>query len=186
MRICRGSTSIDSHLSDGRVEIQKEGELKLIEKVFYFAYGSNMNHAQMNKRCPSSKFIKPGYLNNYKFIYDGQSKRWDKKAVANVVYSDGCQVWGGLFEINEDNLAALDCYEGYPASYDKEMLEVQDTDGNKHKAWVYLRTGEKPGTPSEKYRRKVKDGAKDCGLSCDYIEKNIIFFLGNRTSYTKE
>ncbi len=145
----------------------------MIEKVFYFAYGSNMNHEQMNKRCPSSKFIKPAYLDNYKFIYDGKSKGWDNKAVANVVASQGCQVWGGLFEINEDNLAALDCYEGYPKIYNKKTVEVQDTDGNKYKALVYFRIDEKLGIPFERYQRKVKEGAKDCGLPIDYIKKNL-------------
>ncbi len=145
----------------------------MINKLFYFAYGSNMYHKQMNKRCPSSKFLKPVYLDKYKFVYDGESKRWDNKAVANVLYSDGCQVWGGLFEINEDNLAALDCFEGYPDSYDKKMVEVQDADGDKYEAWVYHRTNKNLGDPSDKYQRQVKDGAKDCGLPIDYIKENL-------------
>lgn len=38
-------------------------------------------------------------------------------------------VYGGLFEINEDNLAALDCYEGYHKRiYDKKEVEVYDSD----------------------------------------------------------
>ncbi len=145
----------------------------LMKKLFYFAYGSNMNHEQMNKRCPSSKFLNPVYLDEYKFVYDGKSRTWDNKAVANVVDSEGCRVWGGLFEINENNLASLDFHEGYPNSYDKKTVEVQDTDGNKYAAWLYFRIGKKLSDPSEGYRRKIKDGAKDCGLPGDYIKKNL-------------
>lgn len=87
--------------------------------MLYFAYGSNMNHMQMRQRCPSSKYIKRVCLKDYKFVYDGYSSKRGG-AVANVVKLRDNVVWGGLFEINKDNLAALDCYEGYPDSYDRK------------------------------------------------------------------
>ena len=33
--------------------------------IFYFAYGSNLHHFQMKKRCPNCKFIKKMILNDY-------------------------------------------------------------------------------------------------------------------------
>ena len=33
--------------------------------MFYFAYGSNLNRAQMRRRCKDSKFIKRINLKNY-------------------------------------------------------------------------------------------------------------------------
>lgn len=95
--------------------------------MYYFAYGSNMNHQQMRKRCPSSIFIKRVFLKGYKFAYNGYSSTW-QCSVANIVKTseENNVVWGGLFEINNDNLSALDCYEGYPYSYGRKEIEVKD------------------------------------------------------------
>ncbi len=71
--------------------------------MYYFAYGSNMNHKQMKKRYPNSKFIKRAFLEGYEFVYDGYSAIL-KGAVANIIKSPSDKVWGGLFEINEDDL----------------------------------------------------------------------------------
>lgn len=140
--------------------------------MYYFAYGSNMNHKQMKERCPSSKFLRRVYLDDYKFVYDGYSQT-RKGSVANIVELKGGIVWGGLFEINEDNLAALDCHEGYPKSYDRKTLRVRNENNSVHKAWVYSRIGQKQGRPSGEYRKTVVRGAKDCNLPEEYI-KNLL------------
>ena len=140
--------------------------------MYYFAYGSNMNHEQMKKRCPSGKFITRALLSGYKYVYDGYSSS-GKGAVSNIIKSANDAVWGGLFEINEDNLAALDCYEGHPISYQRQEIEINDEANKIYKAWVYLRTGKKKGEPSEKYRSVVFEGAKNCNLPEDYIKNNI-------------
>jgi len=138
--------------------------------MYYFAYGSNMNFKQMKHRCQCVRFIKRGYLKNYKFVYDGYSKL-RKGAVANVIPEDGEKVWGGLFEIDEKCLNNLDRYEGYPAYYERKELEVLDEDGNKYPAWVYLRDPKKQGEPAEDYKNTILDGAKDCNLPEEYINK---------------
>ncbi|MFH0892460.1 MAG: gamma-glutamylcyclotransferase family protein [Candidatus Falkowbacteria bacterium] len=139
--------------------------------MYYFAYGSNMNRGQMKKRCPSAKFLFRAYLENYKLVFDGYSKNW-KGAVANIVPEDGSKIWGGLFEINDDNLAALDCYEGYHSkAYDRKELDTKDDNNKIYEAKVYFRLGEKPGDPSEEYLKVIIRGAGDCGLPEEYQEK---------------
>ena len=146
-----------------------------IRNMYYFAYGSNMNHKQMQARCPDSRFLKPAYLNNAGFRYDGKSGKWDDKAVANIVSSDGEKVWGGLFEVREDDLTEFDSprCEGYPKSYGKKIVQVFDVEGNAYNTWVYFRIGEIKGKPSDKYRNVVLGGAKNCNLPEDYIKRNI-------------
>ena len=119
--------------------------------MYHFAYGSNLNHKQMNCRCPDNKFTKRAYLDNYKFVYDGHSKNWEGGAVANILESAGSIVWGGLYEISKSDLENLDRYEGFPNSYNKEELKVKDDQGNIYKAITYLRIGEKISIPSDKY-----------------------------------
>ena len=85
-----------------------------------------MNNSQMKSRCPSSRFISRAYLVDYKFFYDGYSKN-RKEAVANIVGSSGDIVWGGLFQINQDDLLALDLYEGYPIYYQRKNIAIGNT-----------------------------------------------------------
>lgn len=137
--------------------------------MFYLAYGSNMNHQQMKKRCPGARFLRRVYVESYKFVYDGQSNSRNSP-VANIVSAKGGRVWGGLFEINEDNLAALDRYEDYPNSYDRSELDAKDDQNNLYKAWAYYRTGKNIGEPSEEYRGIVIEGARNCGLPEEYVQ----------------
>ena len=137
---------------------------------FYFAYGSNMNHAQMSRRCRHSRFLNKAMLEDYRFIYDGFSPT-RKGAVANVIQDKGHSVWGGLFEIGKDDLAALDRYEGYPENYQRQEMMVKDEHGNSFSAMVYYREGEKPGTPGMDYRNVVKQGAIDCQLLETYAQQ---------------
>jgi len=37
--------------------------------MLYFAYGSNLNHFQMKKRCRDSKFLKIIELKDYKLTF---------------------------------------------------------------------------------------------------------------------
>ncbi len=137
--------------------------------MFYFAYGSNMKHKQMENRCPSSNFLRRAYLDGYHFVYDGHSSAWNG-AVANIVKSNSSnRIWGGLFEINSDNLAALDCYEGYPKSYDRVELDIKDDRDTVYRAIVYFRTDEKLGKPSDEYRKTILRGSRDCDLPMDYV-----------------
>ncbi len=141
--------------------------------MYHFAYGSNLNHKQMNCRCPDNKFIKRAYLDNYSFVYDGFSSNRGG-AVANILESADSIVWGGLYEISKSDLANLDRREGYPKSYDRKELEVKDDHGNIYKAKTYFRIGEKVGIPSNKYRKTVVNGAKDCDLPDDYVKNNLM------------
>jgi len=126
----------------------------------------------MKQRCPSSKFIKRVYLESHKFVYDGYSST-RKGAVANVIEQKDGVVLGVLFEINEDNLAALDCYEGYPSSYNRKFVIVKDEEENNIEVVVYYRIGESIGKPSHEYRQIVIDGARDCNLPEEYIKNNL-------------
>ncbi len=157
-------------------------------KNLYFAYGSNMSHNQIRKRCPGSRFIKKAYLEKFEFVYDGYSKSRNG-AVANIVHSEKYVVWGGLFEITEEDLAKLDSCEGYPISYDRKKIDVRDDEANSYNATVYFRKGEIIGTPHHDYRDIILEGAKDCDLPVDYmndfLEKGALF-RGLDSDFMKE
>jgi gamma-glutamylcyclotransferase len=139
--------------------------------MFYFAYGSNMNHAEMQKRCPRSNFLGRAYLESYKFVFDGYSK-YRKCPVANIVQSHQDNVWGGLYKITEEDLEALNVKEGFPKTYQRRVVEVV-TDNTNCEAITYLRNGQPLGSPNDTYRGIVIRGASDCELPTEYIDKYI-------------
>ena len=124
----------------------------------------------MHQRCPSSNFLKRAFLFGYKLVFDGYSSNW-KGPVANVIKSPNEMVWGGIFEINGDNLAALDCHEGYPESYNRRHVTVKDDEGNEIKAVLYYRALRDLGKPSRDYLDIIIRGARDFGLPEEYINK---------------
>lgn len=125
----------------------------------------------MNERCPGNSFIGNANLPNHKLIFDGESKSRGG-AVANIVESVGDMVSGGLFEISEANLAALDCYEGFPKFYDKrEKVDVMTGKDKDFNAITYYATGRKSGLPTKGYMDIILRGAEDCGLSKEYIDQ---------------
>lgn len=144
----------------------------IVITYLYFAYGSNMNHCQMKKRCPESSFISKGKLEGYEFVYDGHS---DKRngAVANIIKKEGSVVEGGIFKITESDRDLLDRFEGCPNTYKRQELTVEDSEGNICKVYVYMRCCEERGTPSNPYKQVVIQGARECGLSECYIKENL-------------
>lgn len=140
--------------------------------MFYFAYGSNLNHQQMESRCPDSIFLCRAYLTGYKFVYDGYSS-YRKGSVANVIIKDGSIVWGGLYEISEKDLDSLDKCEGYPNTYNRMKLIVKVDKGKSYTVHVYLREAKRVGLPTGDYKEIIIEGAKDCRLPKDYIEANF-------------
>jgi len=140
--------------------------------MYYFAYGSNMNHQQMHERCPGSKFIRRVILKGYKFVYDGHSKN-RAGAVANIIKSKSSRVLGGLYEISKEDFTNLDVYEGFPDNYDRMVVEIQDEENTISNVMVYFRKWKRRGKPSMLYRKIVTQGAKDCGLPDDYIMNNL-------------
>jgi gamma-glutamylcyclotransferase len=140
--------------------------------MLYFAYGSNMNLAQMKERCPGGRFLKPVVLEGHRFVYDGYSVAREG-ATGNIVPSEVDSVRGALFEITERDKLALDSHEGYPKTYDRREFDVRDADGNSYRAVAYFRTGRAPGKPHPNYEKIILDGARDCRLPEDYIDKYL-------------
>jgi gamma-glutamylcyclotransferase len=140
--------------------------------MLYFAYASNMNRAQMKRWCPASRFLGVASLAGHRFVYDGFSVPWGG-AVGNIVPSETETVWGALYDTTERDRLTLDAFEGYPRGDERREVEVLDRDGNLLRAMTYCRTGRALGKPHPDYERVVLDGAKDCGLPEDYVDKTL-------------
>jgi gamma-glutamylcyclotransferase (GGCT)/AIG2-like uncharacterized protein YtfP len=137
--------------------------------MHYFAYGSNLSHAQMKRRCPSSVFVDIARLDNYKLIFCGFSERWNS-AGANIIPHESSVVWGALYSLNEADQLMLDSIEAdqVPTAeqqYLRFTSSVTTRAGKKIQAGVYYSTVTTPlENPGDAYLSAMRDGIADCNL----------------------
>ena len=72
--------------------------------MLYFAYGSNLNHFQMKRRCKDSIFLKKINLKNFRLTFRSKYRAADIEPKKNSI------VWVGFFEINKSDEKKLDVY----------------------------------------------------------------------------
>ena len=74
--------------------IQKK-KIKIMEKRiimnYYFAYGSNLHHLQMKRRCPNCRFIKKIILYNYSLSFRSKYGAADiEKKIGGKKFMEHC------------------------------------------------------------------------------------------------
>jgi len=91
--------------------------------VLYFAYGSNLDEAQMRARCPTARREARATLRGHALAFGGFSHRWNG-AVASVRRARGAEVAGLLYTLDAEALRLLDRIEGYPFAYERVVRYV--------------------------------------------------------------
>ena len=130
-----------------------------MSKILYFAYGSNLNHYQMqNIRCVGSKYLKAFFLKGYKlsFCHPNESNKF---GYANIIIKKGSEVPGAIWEITKKHEKILDRYEGFPNIYQKEYFYL---DGKKIMFYIMNKYFFKK--PPKSYIDTIKEGYKDCNM----------------------
>ena len=122
--------------------------------MLYFAYGSNLHHFQMKRRCRDSIFLKKINLKNFRLTFRSKYRAADIELKKNSV------VPGGLFEITKNDEKILDVYEDYPILYKKYYFEYY---GRKVMTYSMVKKSQFK-FPTERYLKIVKKGYKDCDL----------------------
>tara|TARA_B100000401_G_scaffold391667_1_gene298521 strand:+ start:523 stop:927 length:405 start_codon:yes stop_codon:yes gene_type:complete len=131
--------------------------------MLYFAYGSNLNHFQMKRRCKDSIFLKKYELKGYKLNFRSQYRAADIERKKKSI------VQGALFEISKSDEKKLDVYEDFPILYTKMYFKYY-----KKKVMTYIMNKKtKFRYPTEKYLNVVKQGYKDCKLDKKYLIKAL-------------
>lgn len=87
---------------------------------YYIAYGSNLNLAQMKRRCPTAKVIGTALLKNWELLFKGSKTG----SYLTIEPNTGSIVPVVVWEITSDDEKALDRYEGYPIFYYKKKIKV--------------------------------------------------------------
>tara|TARA_Y100001970_G_scaffold152839_1_gene187195 strand:- start:611 stop:1018 length:408 start_codon:yes stop_codon:yes gene_type:complete len=131
--------------------------------MLYFAYGSNLNHFQMKRRCKDSKFIKKYKIKNYRLNFRSKYRAADIEKKKNSI------VPGALYEISKSDEKKLDIYEDFPILYKKIYFKYYN-----RKIMSYIMTKKSVFRyPTEKYLNVIKQGYKDCDLNKSYLFKAL-------------
>ena len=136
--------------------------------MYYFAYGSNLNWPQMQRRCPSSKFVTIAKLPEYEFAITRHSRLRDC-GTANVFPVAGNEVWGAVYDVSDADLVIMD---GYEDGYHREILSVYAPDKSSQplQVLVYvaaIESGVPP--PNLEYKRLIIEGARHWNFPSSYI-----------------
>ena len=133
--------------------------------MLYFAYGSNLNHFQMKKRCKDSKYLKRIDLKDFKLTFRSIYRAADIEPKKNYI------VPGALFEISKNDEKKLDLYEDFPILYKKYYFFY-----NNNKVMTYTMVKKTPFSfPRERYLNVIKQGYKDCKLDIRHLFKALKF-----------
>ena len=96
-----------------------------------FAYGSNLDPAQIAARCPGARDAGFATLDGHELWFGGPSRLRGGGVLS--VRPAASSVRGRLWDLDEAGLASLDRFEGHPHFYRRELLPL--VEGGE--AWVY-------------------------------------------------
>jgi len=131
--------------------------------MLYFAYGSNLHHSQMKRRCKDSIFLKKINLKDFRLTFRSKYRAADIEPKKKSI------VLGALFEISKSDEKKLDVYEDYPILYKKYYFSYYGK-----KVMTYTMTKKTSFTfPTDRYLNIVKRGYKDCDLDKSYLKNAL-------------
>lgn len=139
---------------------------------YYFAYGSNMSFARLRARIPGATRLGVCRLPGYRLIFHkiGQDGTAKCDALATGLTED--MVYGVLYRLSCDEIAALDVFEGRGRGYKRVQVAVLDEKNIDILAEIYLATAVDAGLkPFLWYKTHVLMGAREAGLPKEYQEE---------------
>ena len=148
--------------------------------MLYFAYGSNMDAAQMKERCPSAEFVCRAKLPSHRLAFTRKSVRRGC-GVADVLRDQTKHVWGIVYELPDSELKHLDRDEDFQPGrpddqndYTRENCHVWHEGDVNRPILVAIYRGHpqpNPPLPSWDYKNLILTGAMHWKLPTDYIQE---------------
>lgn len=139
-----------------------------MKRTLYFAFGSNMDVEQMQRRCLSAREVAPSVLDGYRFAYAGVSASRGA-GVATVIKDPESYVEGMLYSITVEDLLRLDGFEGAPHWYQRKRLTVAEWDTRHREAWVYI-LDQPLNLPTREYHEIVKAAYDNLSLDTQPLD----------------
>jgi len=138
--------------------------------MHYFAYGSNMAAARLQRRIPSAERIGVASLPGHRLVFRVASTKDGSGKCDACPTGNGDLLLGVLYRMDPAEKPILDRYEGTGVEYRDAWLEVELGGGEKVEALIYLGTNLDPDLrPYSWYVEHVIRGAEENCLPHDYI-----------------
>lgn len=137
--------------------------------VGYFAYGSNMDAAQMARRCPGAKVVGTATLRGWRVV---------ERLYADIERCPGADVRGVVYRLGMADWETLCRYEGEPRVYRFGLVRAW-VDGRGWTDVLAFALGpraraEREGMPyPEDYRARCSAGARAHGIRDDFAEARV-------------
>jgi hypothetical protein len=148
----------------GKTAIGKEAKaMAEARRRLYIAYGSNLNLEQMARRCPTATVVGAAVMRNWRLVFNG---------VATIERFKGGEVSVLVWELQPDDEAALDVYEGWPRMYRKEMVRVR-LDGKQVYAMVYIMNHGRQSPPNRSYYNIIREGYVSAGFDVSILREAV-------------
>ncbi len=143
-------------------------------RVWYFAYGSNMQGATLRGRRGISWLrALPARVANWRFVCDKPPLLPSMgESFANLVPEPGAEAYGVLFELDADDLAHVELSEGVLiGNYRRIDVVAEPLAGAEAVTAATLVTDARDPSlvPSERYRALLVEGAREHGLPAAWI-----------------
>ncbi|MBN9052074.1 MAG: gamma-glutamylcyclotransferase [Rhizobiales bacterium] len=129
-----------------------------------FAYGANMDRADMRRRCPDATPLGPARLDGWRFVMT-------RDGYASIIRQGGGVVHGVLWQVPPRALAALDAFEGVSFGlYRRTTLTVR-RGARSRRALVYVGRRSPAGRPVRGYLEQVMAAAGAWALPAAYRQQ---------------
>jgi hypothetical protein len=143
--------------------------MSVFKPYLYGAYGSNLNKAQMRRRCPDALSCETLVLKNHLLVFRG---------VADIEEAQGESVTLGLWMITDRCEKALDRYEGFPHLYTKQFIDTAAG-----QVMVYTMCNQDDVCPpSYNYLESICTGYDDFAIDRKLIKPALIYSYLNEAT----
>lgn len=138
---------------------------------WYFAYGSNLDVGRKIDRTGPIRVAQRARLPGYGLAFNQLGS--DGTGRANIIRSDGAELWGVAYLCSSEALAQLDGFEGALDHYARKRVTVFLDSGDAVEAIAYIARGQRCRNglrPSPEYLQHVLAGAKHHRLPSSYVK----------------
>jgi gamma-glutamylcyclotransferase (GGCT)/AIG2-like uncharacterized protein YtfP len=136
--------------------------------TLYFAYGSLLDPERISEVAPGSRFLFTAHYPETRLDFAHSP---NDGAVPTLTKESGHTVWGGVFEIPEDDVKALTAAERAEGRKPGFDLKAVDREGNKYDCLTFVAVGGPNGEqrPDPEYLESMINGARHWSLPAGWV-----------------
>ncbi len=137
--------------------------------LLYFAYTARIAPEKMAEVAPDAEFQFIAHLPEWGLEFPIEGNGWNG-GLPTVIPATGHTVWGAVFSIPDDQLAALDAAESAEQRV-SSTVEAMDRTGRRHRVVTHLYAGtpDAETTPSTEYLELMLAGSRHWSLPAGWI-----------------